>query len=92
MLKKIFSILSALCFALMILPLILPFSMNGFDLLEVILNINIFLPIILGVAGIVLGLIGMKGQLRLYLVLFNAFGLGFYLLTTFMGLFGFKEP
>ncbi|RLQ92812.1 hypothetical protein [Planomicrobium sp. Y74] len=91
MLKKVFSVLSAFCFILLILPLVLPYSPDGFDLLEAILNITVFLPVILGVAGIVLALIGMKGQVKLYLVLFNAFGLGFYLLATFMGLFGFKE-
>ena len=92
MLNKIFSILSALCFVIMILPLILPESTMGFNSLDAIFNVNLFFPIFLGVAGIVLGLIGLKGQVRLYLVFFNTFVLGFYVLATLIGLYGFKEP
>ena len=92
MLKKIFSILSALCFVIMILPLILPDSTRGFSPLDVIFNIHLFFPVFLGMVGIVLGVIGLKGQVRLYLVLFNLFVLGFYILATLMGLYGFNEP
>jgi hypothetical protein len=76
----------------MILPLALPYSLSGFNLLEAIFTIGIYLPIIFGFAGIILGIIGMKGQVRLYLVLFNAFGLIFYIVVTLAGIFGFKQP
>lgn len=92
MLNKIYSILSAIFFGLMILPLALPYFSSGFNLLEAILNINFYLPIVFGLAGIILGIIGVKGHIRLYLVLFNAFGLIFYIVVTFAGIFGFKEP
>ena len=92
MLIKIYSILSAICFALMILPFALPSSPGGFDLLGFILDINFYLPLIFGAAGIILGLLGVKGNVRLYLVLFNACGLGIYVFITFVAFFGFKEP
>lgn len=92
MLKKVFSILSALCFVFIILPLILPDSPKGFDMMAAILNVHVFLTLILGVAGIIFGVIGVKGQVRLYLVFLNVFVLGFYIFATFIGLIGFKEP
>lgn len=76
----------------MILPLALPYSSSGFNLLEAIWNISFYLPIIFGLAGFILGIIGVKGHVRLYLVLFNALGLVFYIGITFAGIFGFKEP
>ena len=92
MLKKIYSILSAICFALMILPFALPSSPGGFDLLVFILEINFYLSLIFGVVGIILGLLGVKGNTRLYLVSFNVCGLGIYIFLTFVAFFGFKEP
>lgn len=92
MLKQIYSLISAICFALMILPLALPSSPGSFDLLVFILDLNFYLPLIFGVVGIVLGLLGIKGNVRLYLVLFNVCGLGIYIFITFVALFGFKEP
>jgi len=92
LLKKIYSILSAICFALMILPFALPSSPGSFDLLVFIMEINFYLPLIFGVAGIILGLLGLKGNVRLYLVSFNACGLAIYLFLTFVAIYGFKEP
>ncbi len=92
MLNVLYSILSAIFFALMILPLALPYSSSGFNLLEAFLIISIYLPIIFGLTGLILAIIGVKGQVRLYLVLFNVFGLVFYIVVTFVGIFGFKEP
>lgn len=92
MLKKLYSILSAICFALMILPFALPATPGGFDLLVFIMDINFYLPLVFGVAGIVLGLLGVKGTVRLYLVSFNAWGLAIYIFIMFTAIFGFKEP
>jgi len=76
----------------MILPFALPNSPGGFDLLVFIMDINFYLPLIFGIAGIVLGLLGVKGNVRLYLVSFNACGLGIYIFITFTAIFGFREP
>lgn len=92
MLKKTYSIVSAICFALVILPLAHPSLPGGFDPLVFILEINFYLPLVLSMAGIVLGLIGLKGNVRLYLVSFNACGLAIYIFLTFVAFFGFKEP
>lgn len=61
-------------------------------MMAAILNVHVFLPLILGVTGIIFGVIGVKGQVRLYLVFLNVFVLGFYIFATLIGLFGFKEP
>lgn len=92
LIKKTYSILSAIRFALMILPFAFPSSPNGFDLLTFILDINFYLPLIIGIAGIVLGILGVKGNVRMYLVLFNICGLSIYVFITFAAIFGFKEP
>lgn len=92
LLKRMYSVLSAICFALIILPLALPSSPGGFDPLVFILEINFYLPLVLSVAGIILGLIGLKGNVSLYLVSFNACGLAIYIFLTFIAFFGFKEP
>ncbi len=76
----------------MILPFVLPSSPGGFDLLIFIMDINFYLPLVFGVVGIILGLLGVKGNVRLYLVSFNACGLGIYVILTFVAFFGFKEP
>lgn len=76
----------------MILPFALPSSPGGFDLLVFIMEINFYLPLIFGGAGIVLGLLGVNDHMRLYLVSLNACGLGIYLFLIFVAFFGFKEP
>lgn len=76
----------------MVLPFALPYSPEGFDLLEFILDINCYLPIALGATGIILGILGVKGNVRLYLVLFHAGGLVIYVLIIFTAIFGFNVP
>lgn len=92
MLKKLYSLLSAICFAFLVLPFALPSSPGGFDLLVWLMDIHFYLPIVLGVAGIILGALGIKGNVRLYLVSFNSFGLAIYIVIVFTAIFGFKEP
>lgn len=37
-------------------------------------------------------MIGVKDLVRVYIVIANLFVLGFYILITFMGIYGFKQP
>ncbi|ANU11057.1 hypothetical protein A1A1_14869 [Planococcus antarcticus DSM 14505] len=57
-----------------------------------IIEIDFYLPLLFGVARIVLGLLGVIGNVRLYLVSSNACGLGIYVYIAFTAIFGFKEP
>ena len=84
--KKIYSFLSVLFLILMLAPLA---SDKYFDF---ILGIHIFSPIIFGVLGVFFGLIGVKGLVKIYIVAANLFVLGFFVLVTFMGIYGFQQP
>ncbi|WKA56645.1 hypothetical protein [Planococcus shixiaomingii] len=90
--KKLFSFLSAAFFLLMIVPLALPYSAEGFDLFVFFLSLNFYLPLVFGVFGIISGLLGMEGSLKFYLVLLNALSFVFYLFVIIMAIFGFREP
>ncbi|MGA3674098.1 hypothetical protein [Lysinibacillus agricola] len=85
--KKIYSYLSVLFLILMISPLV-----AGDEYFELILDISIFLPIIWGVLGVFFGMLGVKGLIRVYIVVANLFVLIFYILITFIGIYGFQQP
>lgn len=85
--KKIYSYLSVLFLILMISPLV-----AGDEYFVLILDISIFLPIILGVLGVFFGMLGVKGLIRVYIVVANLFVLVFYILITFIGIYGFQQP
>lgn len=59
---------------------------------EFVLDISIFLPLIWGVLGVFFGMIGVKGLVRVSIVVANLYVLGYYVLVTIMGLYGFKQP
>ncbi|MBX0315998.1 hypothetical protein [Planococcus glaciei] len=92
MLEKVYSIGSGFCLLLMILPLALPYSPGGVDLFDLLLSVNFYFPMMLGAAGIVLGWLGVKGNVRFYLVLLNSLMFTFYILVTWVAVFGFQEP
>ncbi|MFJ8516558.1 hypothetical protein [Lysinibacillus xylanilyticus] len=85
--KKIYSYLSVLFLILMISPLV-----AGDEYFLLILDISIFLPIIWGVLGVFFGTLGVKGLIRVYIVVANLFVLLFYILMTFIGIYGFQQP
>ena len=85
--KKIYSFLSVLFLVLMISPLV-----AGDEYFSFILDISIFFPIIGGVLGVFFGMIGVKGLVRVCIVAGNLYVLAFYILVTFMGIYGFREP
>ncbi|MGE7951494.1 hypothetical protein [Lysinibacillus xylanilyticus] len=85
--KKIYSYFSVLFLILMISPLV-----AGDEYFELILDISIFLPIIWGVLGVFFGMLGVKGLIRVYIVVANLFVLIFYILITFIGIYGFQQP
>lgn len=92
MLEKVYSVGSGIYLLLMILPLALPYSTGGADWFDLLLSVNFYFPIGLGAAGLLLGWIGAKGNVRFYLVLLNLLLLAFYILVTFGAVFGFQEP
>ncbi|UOR12810.1 hypothetical protein [Halobacillus amylolyticus] len=72
--KKAFSILSALLFILTVFPIIAGPTRWGNGLFVFVLDISIYLPLILGGAGLVFGLLGRKGNVKVSLVLLNIIG------------------
>ena len=92
--KKIYSCISVFFLILMISPLAAMsfLGARGDPYFRFILNISILLPLILGVLGVFFGMIGVKGLVRVSIVAANLYVLGYYVLVTIMGLYGFKQP
>lgn len=92
MLKKSFSLLSAVFLLLTVFPVIPPFDKWGDKLFVFILEISIYLPFIFGVIGILFALVGVKGNIKITLVIANILGLFLFLIIFLMGTIGFQEP
>lgn len=90
--EKIFTGLSAVC-------LVLAFLLFNFDattwygkFIDFLYDISIFTPLIIGVLGIISAFLGMKGPIRVILILLNSFSLLVFLFVISMAIFGFQEP
>ncbi|KKE80744.1 MULTISPECIES: hypothetical protein [Bacillaceae] len=83
--EKYFSLLSLVFAALTILPILS-------ESFSFILKLSFFLPFVFGVLGIVLGWLGIKGDLRISLIGLNVLALGFYFIVFLMATVGFQEP
>ena len=57
-----------------------------------VINISLFSPFFLGFSGIIFGWMGIKGDVRVSLVLLNLFALILYAVLFFVASVGFKEP
>ena len=92
--KKIYSALAVFFLILTISPLaaISLLGAKGDVYFNFILNISIFLPLIWGTLGVFFGMIGVKGLVRVYIVVANLFVLSYYILITFIGIYGFQQP
>ena len=89
--KKVFTALSGICFFLAAFPLI--FMTNwGAAFFSALINISIFLPLLLGILGCVFALLGLKGSMRVSLILLNGLSILLILFVLFIAFFGFKEP
>jgi len=82
---KFFTGLSFFCF-------MLNFLMFGFDFFDFLYDIGIFTPLIIGVLGIISAFFGIKGNIRMILILFNSFLSIVFLYALLMGIFGFQQP
>lgn len=92
--KKVYSCISVFFLLLMISPLAAMsfLGTRGDRYFEFVLDISIFLPLIWGVLGVFFGMIGVKGLVRVSIVVANLYVLGYYVLVTIMGSYGFKKP
>jgi hypothetical protein len=52
--------------------------------MNILMSFNAYFPCLIGATGIVLALIGLKGDLKLYLILANSLSLGLYLIKIFV--------
>ncbi|MBN9653358.1 hypothetical protein J0K78_03690 [Halobacillus sp. GSS1] len=89
---KSLSISSALLFILTVFPLLAGLTRWGNDIFTAVLNISIFLPLIFGVLGLAAGLFGIKGRVKVSLVVFNLIGICLSSFLIFVAVFGFKQP
>jgi hypothetical protein len=90
--EKFFTGLSAFC-------LVLAFLLFNYDsttwygkFFDFLYDISIFTPLIIGVLGIISAFLGVKGAIRIILILLNLFSLMVFLFVILMALFGFQEP
>lgn len=82
---KFFTGLSFFCF-------MLNFLIIGFDFFDFLYDKGIFTPLIIGVLGIISAFLGIKGNIRMILILFNSFLSIVFLYALLIGIFGFQQP
>ena len=90
--KKVFTALSGICLFLAVFPLIFMTTDWGAALFSALINTSIFLPLLLGILGCVFALLGLKGSMRVSLILLNGLSILLILFVLFIAFFGFKEP
>ncbi|MFJ5565388.1 hypothetical protein [Lysinibacillus xylanilyticus] len=90
--RNIFSTISILSF-------IITFFMLGYDstkwygsFFNFLYDISIFTPFALGGLGIISAFLGIKGDIRMVLIVLNAFLLFIFLGAYLIGIFGFQNP
>ncbi|MCR8848286.1 hypothetical protein NQ095_07720 [Rossellomorea sp. SC111] len=89
--KKYYSILSGVFFIMATFPIMAGLTKWGNELYKTVLNASIFLPLILGVMGLIFALIGIKGKVKVSLVLLNVLGLTLSLFLVFVAMYGFQQ-
>ncbi|MGE7218522.1 hypothetical protein ACQKJC_18645 [Priestia koreensis] len=90
--KKYYSILSSVFFIMTTVPLLAGLTKSGNFLYVALLEVSIFFPLILGVIGLIFALIGVKGGVKVSLVLVNGVGIALSLVVIFIALYGFQQP
>ncbi|WP_085505188.1 hypothetical protein [Thalassobacillus devorans] len=91
MTKKYCSILSVSFFILAVFPLLAGLTEWGNALYVAAINISIFLPLILGVLGLIFALTGIKGKVKISLVLINVLGVLLSTFLVFIAMYGFQQ-
>ncbi|MBM7553958.1 hypothetical protein [Thalassobacillus pellis] len=91
MTKKYCSILSVSFFTLAVFPLLAGLTEWGNALYVAVINISIFLPLILGVLGLIFALTGIKGKIKISLVLMNVLGVLLSTFLVFIAMYGFQQ-
>lgn len=91
MTKKYYSIFSGMFFIMAIFPLIAGLTKWGNEIYVAVLNSSIFSPLIFGVLGLIFALIGMKGKVKISLVLVNVLGVSLSLFLLFVAIYGFQQ-
>ncbi|MGF2617482.1 hypothetical protein FZC84_15320 [Rossellomorea vietnamensis] len=89
--KKSYSVLSVVFFIMAVFPLIAGLTTWGNDLYAAVLNISIFLPLIFGLAGLTFALLGMRGKVKISLILVNVLSVALSLFLVFVAMYGFQQ-
>ncbi|PSL40955.1 hypothetical protein B0H99_10387 [Planomicrobium soli] len=84
MLRNFLSFISVCFFLVTIIPLGLASIHWMYTPMNLLMSINVYFPCLIGAAGIALALTGLKGDLKLYLILANSLSLGLYLIKIFI--------
>ena len=90
--KKIFTVLSAICFLLtffMLMYLTQGWEIGFFDYL---FGISLFTPIFINVLGVISAVFSVKGTTRKILVLINSLMIICFAVLSFIAIYGFQEP
>ncbi|MYL53909.1 hypothetical protein GLW08_11230 [Pontibacillus yanchengensis] len=91
MVKKYYSFLSGAFFIFAVFPLIAGLTKWGNELYIAVINISIFLPLILGILGLIFALIGIKGKVKVSLVIMNVLGVFLSIFLVYIGMYGFQQ-
>ena len=83
--RNVFSFLSAIFFIFTYLPYSRKFGDFFFD-------ISPNTPAIFGVLGLVFAILGIKGKVRMTLILLNSLSLFVFIFVLLIAVYGFQEP
>ncbi|MCM3594886.1 hypothetical protein M4D55_03670 [Metabacillus idriensis] len=87
--KQNTSLLSGVFFILGVIPLIVGLTKWGNGIYVAVLSVSIFLPLILNVLGLIFALFGVKGKMKITLVLANCLGLCLSIFLLYVAMYGF---
>ncbi|MBB5144900.1 hypothetical protein HNQ35_000089 [Cerasibacillus quisquiliarum] len=92
MLRKLLTFISITFLILLFLMLSYSSSSWYSSFFDSLWEINAFFPLFFGIISILSAFWGIKGSIRLTLILLNTFILIMFFIAFLMGYYGFKEP
>lgn len=86
------TIMGTLLFLLSTIPLVAFMSSWGSAIIELFNRVTIFIPIVCGVVGLTVSIVGVKGWQKGWLIAANLLSICGWALLLFVAIYGFQAP
>ncbi|WP_339148857.1 MULTISPECIES: hypothetical protein [unclassified Sutcliffiella] len=86
------TIMGTLFFLLSAIPLVAFMTSWGSALIELFNKVTIFIPIVCGLVGLIVSIVGVKGWQKGWLIAANLLSICGWVLLLFVAIFGFQAP